>query len=285
MTITQSLSVAALFATLPIVACTSSESDDGSAFEAARVALVVPVQLRAVDPTTLRLRLVLNGTPFELDREPWVVQVRTAPGNAIRLSLEWSDDTGLTLATYTDVTDTIERDGIVEVPNTNYVTSRHDEDSDGFSNLEERRCGTDPRVAISRPAGDGGECVSTSRFGAACFASGHIVTLPDESGSYAYRIAAGEVSRDVTLVLTRAGSIEVEHVSGALADSVAELFDPSLQRVDVDDDSGFGRRFRLRTSSLEAGEYCLAHGAFGEQPAPPGGWIGVHEYRFIFDDS
>ena len=155
-------SIACAAAALAAIGCSSERAaletaPDGTA------TLPVPSLLRNVDRSALRLTLTVNGAASDPiasgDAGRWRVAWNVPPGEPIRLSVRWHDTSGLTLATLNTSLSPVNANGDVPISENDYTVEIHDDDADGWSNLAELRCDSDPRGGDSIPdfeCADGG---------------------------------------------------------------------------------------------------------------------------------
>ena len=146
--------VLALGCSTALVAC-SHDAGDIAVGPGGVASLSAPLQVRDVDRSSLRLSGAVNGAPFDIrDARPdgrWEIRWGIPPGVPIVLTLRWYDTSDLTLATLETTLPGVSADGPVPIDGGLYETATHDRDGDDFSNVEERRCGSDPFEAGSLP--------------------------------------------------------------------------------------------------------------------------------------
>ena len=126
----------------------------------------VPVQLRMIDPSALRLDGTIAGRPFSLDGPDrngrWIVGTNVPGGVPLPTTLVWTRSDGLELAALETELPAVTRDGPLRIGASGYATTgtRFDADEDGAWNVDELRCGSDPRDRSSAPDASG-DCESS----------------------------------------------------------------------------------------------------------------------------
>jgi len=154
------LSIASIVATLSLAACGSNESDvqivtgsDGSS-----VTLQPPPELmtKAVVVQALSPQVQVNGnpvvmTPDDLPSTKWTGSIVIPPGTNTNVTILWSEQFGsedLELASVTRELGVINSNSTATISAGDYIFDIHDDDEDGFSNLDERINDTNPFNAL-----------------------------------------------------------------------------------------------------------------------------------------
>jgi len=158
--------VPTLLAGILLTACTSEpipSAPSADPLDGSGTAIEFPVQLRSLDPETLRLDVTLNDESFELtgagrtEGVPWIVSWQVEPDVPIAVSLSWSVPTArgnLVVATFGPSTlPAVNGNAEISVQISDYSIEIYDDDNDGFSNLHERCAASDPFDSESIPDG------------------------------------------------------------------------------------------------------------------------------------
>jgi hypothetical protein len=122
------------------------------------------LQTRAIDPASLILGVIVNGSPvdMQLQGDEWVGSIHVPAGDIASIELTWSQNIGdgagpLRLATYSDTVGPISTSISLPLTAEQYISEGIDDDQDGLSNLEELLAGSNARDATdpgSAPADD-----------------------------------------------------------------------------------------------------------------------------------
>jgi len=149
-------SIASAVVVLALTACGSNESDVHitSGSDGSTVSLQPPPQLmtKAVVVQALSPQVQVNGvpvtmTPEELPSTKWTGSIVVPPGTNTNVTILWSEQFGseaLALASVTRELGVINSNTSATISADRYIFDIHDEDEDGFSNLDERINGTSP---------------------------------------------------------------------------------------------------------------------------------------------
>ncbi len=152
--------VAAAAALLALVACDSGESTIAFTVDtdASTVSLQPPpkLQTKAVNQNALSPTVMVNGQPVDMlpGNEPnarWTGSTVVPPGTDTTLTVEWTEAVGpiaLPLASFTRELGVINSNSSTTIGSDRYQFDIHDEDGDGFSNLNERINDTDFENAL-----------------------------------------------------------------------------------------------------------------------------------------
>ena len=150
------LGVASAVALLTLVACDNNEPtiDFSAGTDASMVSLSPPPQLmtRAVVQQALAPQVSVNGEVVSIAKElapsqKWSGSTTVPPGTDTTLTILWTEDFGsvkLPLASVTRELGVINSNTTAAVSAVQYIFDIHDDDNDGFSNLDERINSTDP---------------------------------------------------------------------------------------------------------------------------------------------
>ncbi|MEE9335275.1 MAG: sugar-binding protein [Granulosicoccaceae bacterium] len=149
-------SIACAVALLSLVACDNNEPtiDFVVGTDASTVSLQPPSQLmtKAVVQQALSPSVMVNGEPVVMSQEDapslkWTGTTTVPPGTDTTLTILWNEAFGpieLPLASVTRELGVINSNSAATVGSGQYIFDIHDNDSDGFSNLDERINDTDP---------------------------------------------------------------------------------------------------------------------------------------------
>ena len=132
-------------AVLAVAACSSD--DDGPAARVSEDGVPVPVQLRMIDPGTLRLDGTIAGEPFSLDGPDrngrWIISASVPGGVPLPTTLVWTQSDGLELAVLETELPAVTRDGPLRIGASGYATT-------GVAVRRRRRRGLERRRAALR---------------------------------------------------------------------------------------------------------------------------------------